>query len=75
MLMTGENDWWTPMSENEQFYLTLQVNGVEAALVGIQDLTHSISTVPSNLLRKVGYVLGWFDRYQILNREKAAEEN
>ena len=45
------------------------------ALVRIQESTHSISKRPSNLLRKVNFVLGWFDRYQTSNREEAAEDN
>lgn len=75
MLLTGENDLRTPMSESEQFYQALQLNGVETALVRIQDSTHSISKAPSNLLRKVSYVLGWFDRHQSLGSEDPAEEN
>ena len=63
------------MSESEQFYQALQHNGVETLLLGIQDLTHSISKVPSNLLRKLSYVLACFDRYQSINRDKSAEEN
>ncbi len=75
MLLTGENDLRTPMSESEQFYQALQLNGVDTALVRIQDSTHSISKAPSNLLRKVSYVLGWFDRYQSQNSEGGVEKN
>lgn len=64
MLLTGEQDWRTPMSESEQFYQGLQMNGVESALVRIQNSGHSIAAKPSNLLAKVSYVLGWFDRYR-----------
>lgn len=65
MLLTGEQDWRTPMSESEQFYQGLQLNGVDTALVRIQNSGHSISKKPSNLLRKVGFVTGWFDRYRL----------
>jgi dipeptidyl aminopeptidase/acylaminoacyl peptidase len=64
MLLTGEQDFRTPMSESEQFYQALKMNGVDAALVRIQGASHSIAAKPSNLLRKVAYVLGWFERYR-----------
>lgn len=64
MLLTGENDWRTPMSESEQFYQGLKMNGVDAALVRIQNSGHGIAAKPSNLLRKVAYILGWFERYK-----------
>lgn len=64
MLLTGEEDFRTPMSESEQFYQGLKMNGVDAALVRIQGASHSIAAKPSNLLRKVAYVLGWFERYR-----------
>ena len=64
MLLTGEQDFRTPMSEAEQFYQGLQIQGVDTALVRIQSSSHSISKTPSNLLRKVSYVLGWFERYR-----------
>lgn len=64
MLLTGEQDWRTPMSESEQFYQGLQINGVDTALVRIRNSGHSIAAKPSNLLRKVSYVIGWFERYR-----------
>ena len=64
MLLTGEQDFRTPMSEAEQFYQGLQMRGVDTALVRIQSSSHSIAKTPSNLLRKVSYVLGWFERYR-----------
>ena len=63
MMLTGARDYRTPMSETEQFYQGLQLAGVDTALVQIQDSGHSIAARPSNLLRKVSYILGWFDRY------------
>lgn len=64
MLITGEEDWRTPMSESEQFYLALKMNEVPTALVRIPNASHSIAARPSGLLAKVAYVLGWFERYR-----------
>nr|MBS0037633.1 S9 family peptidase [Saprospiraceae bacterium] len=64
MLLTGELDYRTPMAESEQFYNALKMRGVDAALVRIPDSPHTIVTRPSNLIRKVGHITGWFERYQ-----------
>lgn len=63
MLITGEEDYRTPMSESEQFYQALQLRGVPTALVRIPEASHGITARPSNLIAKVAYVLGWFERY------------
>lgn len=63
MLLTGEQDYRTPMSETEQFYAALKLQGVDAAMVRIQGSGHGIAAKPSNLIRKVAYIIGWFDKY------------
>ncbi len=64
MLMTGEEDYRTPISESEQFYAALKLRGVPAMLVRIPDASHGIADKPSNLMAKVDYILAWFDRYR-----------
>ncbi|MAW61361.1 MAG: peptidase S9 family protein [Planctomycetes bacterium] len=64
MLITGEVDWRTPMSESEQFYQALQEVGVETRLVRVPEASHSIARRPSHLIAKVQHVLAWFDRYR-----------
>lgn len=64
MLLTGEVDYRTPMSESEQYYQALKIRGIDSMLVRIPGASHSITRRPSNLLRKVAYILGWFDKYR-----------
>ncbi len=64
MLLTGENDYRTPMSETEQYYQALKLKGVDTAMVRIQDSGHGIYARPSNLMNKVAYILHWFEKYQ-----------
>lgn len=64
MLLTGEQDYRTPMSETEQYYAALKLQGVDAVMVRIQGSGHGIAGKPSNLIRKVGYIIGWFERYK-----------
>lgn len=64
MVLTGEEDYRTPMSESEQYYQALQLQGVESALVRVPGAAHFIAARPSNLIRKVAYIVGWFERYR-----------
>lgn len=64
MLLTGESDHRTPISETEQYYQALKLQGVESAMVRIPGASHGIYTRPSNLMAKVGYIMWWFDKYR-----------
>lgn len=70
MVLTGELDVRTPMSESEQYYGALRLEGVESSFVRIQGAYHGIAAKPSNLARKVGYILAWFDKYKNATEEK-----
>jgi acylaminoacyl-peptidase len=63
MLMVGDVDYRTPMSESEQYYQALQLRGVDAALVRVPGASHGIASRPSQQIAKVAYILEWFDRY------------
>lgn len=64
MLLTGESDYRTPISESEQFYQALRLQGVDAAMVRIPGASHGIASRPSRLIQKVGNILAWFERYK-----------
>ena len=64
MLITGEVDWRTPISESEQFYQALKIRKVPSALVRIPEASHGIAARPSHLITKVQHILGWFERYR-----------
>jgi len=32
-------------------------------MVGVPEASHEISEKPSNMMAKVAYILGWFERY------------
>ncbi|PEN13651.1 peptidase S9 family protein [Longibacter salinarum] len=63
MLLTGEEDFRTPMSETEQFYQALQLQKVETVMVRIPGASHGIAARPSHLMSKVAHILEWFDRH------------
>ena len=64
MLLTGEEDWRTPMSETEQFYAGLKISGVDAAMVRIPGASHGIANKPSQLIAKVQYITDWFRKHK-----------
>jgi dipeptidyl aminopeptidase/acylaminoacyl peptidase len=64
MLITGEEDYRTPISETEQFYQALQLRGVPSVMVRIPGTNHGIAGRPSLLNAKVDYTLAWFAKYR-----------
>jgi acylaminoacyl-peptidase len=64
LLLTGENDRRTPISETEQFYQALRLRGIDSAMVRLPNTSHSIASKPSRLISKVDHILAWFERYQ-----------
>jgi acylaminoacyl-peptidase len=64
MLMTGENDYRTPIAEIEQYYAALKLNKVETIMVRIQESGHGIADKPSNEINKISYTLAWFEKFK-----------
>ncbi len=71
MVLTGEADHRTPISESEQFYMALKLRKVDTALVRVPDASHGIVDRPSNLMAKVAYILKWFESYRTKGEVKA----
>ncbi len=64
MLLTGEEDWRTPISETEQYYAALKLEGVDCAMVRIPGASHGIAAKPSNLIAKVNSITSWFEEHK-----------
>lgn len=69
MLLTGDADYRTPISETEQYYQALQLRGIDTAMVRVPGASHGIAARPSHLIAKVDNIIAWFERY----RPEAAE--
>ncbi|MGQ8366032.1 prolyl oligopeptidase family serine peptidase [Glaciecola sp. 1036] len=63
MLLTGDADYRTPISETEQYYNALRLQKVPAVMVRVPGASHGIAARPSHLIQKVGSIVSWFDRY------------
>lgn len=64
LIMTGEEDYRTPMSESEQYYKALKMRGVESVLVRVPEESHGIRKRPSHEAAKITTLAGWFDKYR-----------
>ncbi len=63
LIMTGEEDWRTPMSESEQYYKALKLQGVDTVLVRVPEEPHGIVARPSHAMSKMTTLLGWFEKH------------
>ena len=63
MLMTGELDYRTPISEAEQYYQALKLRKIDTVLVRVPESAHDIGARPSHMIAKVAYILKWFEKH------------
>jgi dipeptidyl aminopeptidase/acylaminoacyl peptidase len=63
MVLTGEADYRTPMSDSEQYYQALKLLDVETILVRVPDEPHGIQARPSHHIAKILYIVTWFDKH------------
>jgi len=64
MLITGEEDWRTPIGESEQYYAALKLRGVETLLVRVPEASHDFAARPSLLIAKTDNIVAWFERFR-----------
>lgn len=64
MVLTGEEDWRTPISQSEEFYFLLKQRGVDTVLVRFPRENHGIrGAFPSHRILKVEHILQWFEKH------------
>ena len=63
IVLCGEKDARTPISQSEMYFTALKLCGVEAALVRYPDDNHSLEWHPSHWLDLVEQVDRWFRRF------------
>ncbi|MBI3132851.1 MAG: S9 family peptidase [Acidobacteria bacterium] len=64
MLLVGEADYRTPISEAEQFYMALKLRKIDTMLVRLPGASHDINERPSQMLAQVLHTIAWFERYR-----------
>jgi dipeptidyl aminopeptidase/acylaminoacyl peptidase len=63
MVMTGEADLRTPMTQSEEYYRALKLRKVDTLLVRMPDEFHGWRR-PSHQLAQQLYLLAWFEKYR-----------
>ena len=66
LVMTGEEDYRTPISEAEQYYRALKEEKIDTLLIRVPGEGHGIQKRPSHQIAKVSYILDWFDQHKTL---------
>lgn len=64
MIITGEVDHRTPISESEQLYQALKLRKIDTALVRIPGASNDIAARPSHLIAHTAYGLEWFETHR-----------
>ena len=64
MVITGEEDYRTPISESEQYYQALKLRKVEAVLARVPGEPHGVSQRPSHQIASVAATLNWFETHK-----------
>jgi dipeptidyl aminopeptidase/acylaminoacyl peptidase len=66
LVVVGEKDYRTPISESEQYYQALQLRNVPSAFVIVPGASHGgIAARPSQSGAKAGAIIAWFDKYRV----------
>lgn len=65
LVVVGDKDYRTPVSDSEQLYQALQLRGVPTALVKVPGASHGgLTARPSQSAAKASAILAWFERYR-----------
>jgi dipeptidyl aminopeptidase/acylaminoacyl peptidase len=65
LVLVGDQDFRTPVSDSEQYYQALQLRGVPTGLVKVPGASHGALTArPSQSAAKASAILAWFERYR-----------
>ncbi|EGN74197.1 dipeptidyl aminopeptidase/acylaminoacyl peptidase [Idiomarina sp. A28L] len=64
LMFVGESDRRTPLSDSQQFYQALKLQGVDTALVRVPGAYHGVSGRPSRMIMKIEHALAWFEQYK-----------
>ena len=65
LVVVGDKDLRTPVSDSEQYFQALQLRGIPTALVKVPGASHhGLAARPSQSAAKASAILAWFERYR-----------
>lgn len=74
LLMTGELDLRTPISQTEEYYAALKMQGVPAVMLRFNEEYHGTGSKPSNYMRTQLYIMSWFEKWSPKEQEAVSSE-
>jgi acylaminoacyl-peptidase len=63
MIITGEEDWRTPIGQSEEFYRALKIRGIDTVFVRVPGESHGIRKHPSHRVAVLAHSLAWMRKY------------
>jgi len=63
MVIVGDADYRTPVSESEQYFQALQMRKVPTMLIRLPGASHAINRRPSQLVAQILHSSAWFERH------------
>jgi dipeptidyl aminopeptidase/acylaminoacyl peptidase len=73
LVVVGEQDFRTPVSDSEQYYAALKLRAIPTALVKVPGASHGgLAARPSQSAAKASAILAWFERYRTAATEPHA---
>jgi dipeptidyl aminopeptidase/acylaminoacyl peptidase len=65
LVVVGDKDFRTPVSDAEQYYQALQLRGVETALIKVPGASHEgLAARPSQSAQRASAILAWFEKFK-----------
>jgi dipeptidyl aminopeptidase/acylaminoacyl peptidase len=76
LVLVGDQDFRTPLSDSEQYYQALQLQGVPTALVKVPGASHGgLAARPSQSAARASALLAWFNKYRVAEGAAAHAPN
>ena len=64
LVMIGDHDSTTPVTQSEEFYTGLKMAGVPTKFILMKDEGHAPWSKPSNMLRRQLYLRKWYSEWR-----------
>jgi dipeptidyl aminopeptidase/acylaminoacyl peptidase len=73
LLMTGELDLRTPISQSDEYYVALKMRGVPTSMLRFNGEFHGTGSKPSNFMRTQLYMMSWYQKHSGKGGDTATE--
>ncbi|HUF29170.1 MAG TPA: S9 family peptidase, partial [Gemmatimonadaceae bacterium] len=73
LIMTGELDLRTPISQSDEYYVALKMRGVPTSMLRFSGEYHGTGSKPSNFMRTQLYMMSWYQKYSGKGGDTATE--